>query len=49
MAYSISFKPDLAQIREMLQGLTEKLPEGATPVFIRIRCGSTNTQNTNDN
>ena len=33
VAYSISLSPDLAQIREMLQGLTEKLPEGATPIF----------------
>ena len=33
VSYSISLSPDLAQIREMLQGLTEKLPEGATPIF----------------
>ena len=33
IAYSVSLKPDLAQIREMLQGLTDKLPEGATPIF----------------
>ena len=33
VAYSVSLSPDLAQIREMLQGLTEKLPEGATPIF----------------
>lgn len=33
VSYSISLSPDLAQIREMLQGLTYKLPEGATPIF----------------
>ena len=33
IAYSISLRPDLAQIREMLQGLTDKLPDGATPIF----------------
>lgn len=33
VAYSISLKSDLAQIIEMLQGLTEKLPKGATPIF----------------
>lgn len=33
VSYSVSCSPDLAQIREMLQGLTDKLPEGATPIF----------------
>ena len=33
VSYSISLSPDLAQIREMLQGLKDKLPEGATPIF----------------
>ena len=33
VAYSISLSPDLAQIREMLQGLEDKLPDGATPIF----------------
>ena len=33
VAYSISLSPNFEQIREMLQGLTEKLPEGATPIF----------------
>ena len=33
IAYSISLRPNLAQIREMLQGLTDKLPDGATPIF----------------
>ena len=30
---SISLSTDLAQIRELLQGLTDKLPKGATPIF----------------
>ena len=33
VAYSISLSLNFEQIREMLQGLTEKLPEGATPIF----------------
>ena len=33
MSYSISLRPDLAQIREMLDGLSKKLPEGATPIL----------------
>ena len=33
VSYSISLSPDLAQIREILQGLKDKLPEGATPIF----------------
>ena len=33
IAYSISLSPDLTQIREMLQELTDKLPNGATPIF----------------
>ena len=33
VSYSISLSPNFEQIREMLQGLTEKLPEGATPIF----------------
>ena len=33
MSYSISLHPDLAQIREMLDGLSKKLPEGATPIL----------------
>ena len=33
MSYSISLRPDLAQISEMLDGLSKKLPEGATPIL----------------
>ena len=33
MAYSVSLRPDLAQIREMLEGLSKKLPKGATPIL----------------
>lgn len=33
VAYAISLSPNFAQIREMLQGLTERLPKGATPIF----------------
>ena len=33
MSYSISLHPDFAQIREMLDGLSKKLPEGATPIL----------------
>ena len=33
ISYSISLSPNLYQIREMLAGLFEKLPEGAEPVF----------------
>ena len=33
VAYSISLSPNLEQIREMLNGLFEKLPNGATPLF----------------
>ena len=33
VAYSVSLSPDLAQIREMLQRLTQKLPEDAMPIF----------------
>ena len=33
VAYSISLSPNLEQIREMLQGLTDKLPNNATPIF----------------
>ena len=33
MSYSISLRPDLAQIREMLDGLSKKLPKGATPIL----------------
>ncbi len=33
ISYSISLSPNLEQIREMLQGLTEKLPDDATPIF----------------
>lgn len=33
VAYSISLSPNLEQIREMLNGLFEKLPSGATPLF----------------
>ena len=30
---SVSLRPDLAQIREMLNGLSKKLPKGATPLL----------------
>ena len=33
ISYSITLSPNLEQIREMLQGLTEKLPDDATPIF----------------
>lgn len=33
ISYSISLSPNLEQIREMLQGLTERLPNDATPIF----------------
>ena len=33
VSYSISTSPNLCQIREMLDGLFEKLPSDATPVF----------------
>ena len=33
VSYSISLSPNLVQIREMLNGLFEKLPNGATPLF----------------
>ncbi len=33
LTYSISLSPNLEQIREMLNGLYEKLPETATPIF----------------
>lgn len=33
ISYSISLNPNLEQIREMLQGLTERLPNNATPIF----------------
>lgn len=33
ISYSISLSPNLEQVREMLKGLFEKLPAGATPLF----------------
>ena len=36
MSYSISLRPDLAQIREMLDGLSKKLPKGATPIWTYV-------------
>jgi putative transposase len=33
ISYSISLSPNLEQIREMLNGLFERLPDGATPIF----------------
>ena len=33
MSYSVSLHPDLAQIREMLDGLSKILPQGATPIL----------------
>ena len=33
MCYSVSLHPDLAQIREMLDGLSKRLPESATPIL----------------
>jgi transposase InsO family protein len=33
VSYSISLSPNLEQIREMLNGLFERLPDGATPIF----------------
>jgi putative transposase len=33
ISYSISLSPNLEQIKEMLNGLFERLPDGATPIF----------------
>lgn len=33
ISYSISLSPNLEQVREMLDGLFGKLPDGATPLF----------------
>jgi transposase InsO family protein len=33
VSYSISLSPNLEQIKEMLNGLFERLPNGATPIF----------------
>ena len=33
VSYSISTSPNLEQVREMLNGLFEKLPDDATPIF----------------
>ena len=33
VSYSISLSPNLEQVREMLNGLFEKLPDEATPIF----------------
>ena len=33
VSYSISLSPNLEQVREMLSGLFEKLPDDATPIF----------------
>lgn len=33
MAYSISRHPNLAQVRERLDGLGKRLPDGATPLL----------------
>ncbi len=33
VSYSISLSPSLGQVREMLNGLFDKLPETATPIF----------------
>lgn len=33
ISYAVSTHPDLEQIREMLKGLTDKLPKGVTPLF----------------
>ena len=33
ISYSISLSPNLAQVREMLDGLFRKLPKGAAPLF----------------
>ena len=33
VSYSISLSPNLEQIWEMLRGLFNKLPDGATPIF----------------
>lgn len=33
VSYSISLSPNLVQIREMLKGLFDKLPDDATPMF----------------
>ena len=34
VSYSISLSPNLEQVREMLNGLFEKLPDDATPIFL---------------
>ena len=33
VSYSISLSPNMEQVREMLKGLFEKLPDEATPIF----------------
>ena len=33
VAYDISLSPNLEQVRNMLDRLSDKLPEGATPIF----------------
>ena len=33
ISYDISLSPNLKQVRNMLQGLTERLPSDATPIF----------------
>ena len=34
VAYSILLNPNLVQIREILQDVTDKLPKEAAPIFI---------------
>jgi len=33
ISYSISLSPNLQQMRDMLNGLFSKLPDGARPIF----------------
>lgn len=47
ISYSISISPNLNQIREMLNGLFEKLPAGAIPTsHSATKVGNIITQNT---
>ncbi len=48
ISYSISLSPNLEQIREMLQGLAEKLQTMLHLSSIQIKAGSTNTPNAKD-
>lgn len=48
VAYSILLNPNLVQIREILQDVTDKLPKEAAPIFIQAKTSLTNAENTKD-